>query len=49
MEYVRDIVIAMIENNYLPNYQDTDKTIEAVNTAIDKIYAQLQKSHRERH
>lgn len=44
MEMAKEIVIAMIEHDFLPNYQDTDKTIEAVNTAIDKIYKQIQSS-----
>ena len=49
LETTKEIVVAMIEHNYLPNYENTEKTIDAVNDTIDKIYKQLLKTSKEGH
>lgn len=43
IEATKEIVVAMINNNQLPAYDDVDKNIEAVNKAIDAVFKQLVK------
>ena len=45
MEIVKEIVVAMINNGYIPNAKNIDENIENVNKAIDKIAKQIHYSH----
>ena len=44
LEATKEIVIAMIENKYLPSYTEPENTIKDVNKAIDEVYKQIKES-----
>lgn len=41
LEIAKEIVITMLENDYIEKYSDTDKNIENVNKALDDISQKL--------
>ena len=45
MEIVKEIVVAMINNGYIPNAKNIDENIENVRIAIDKIAKQINYSN----
>lgn len=44
LEATKEIVIAMIENKYLPNYTDAEETLKYIKKAIDEVYKQIKES-----